>query len=173
MKYMSAKIAGVVAVSSLVLAAPVAARPGNITPTDTPGPGPDTAGPAIARLTSVSYDLTDMTNYPTGKLTGTPVDGGAPLTIRPTLFAKNAYFKSAGFGDTPPDSVRRWDEAIEELSAPDNSTSPAPPFAAIGNTQILVKLATQLPPRTIVVSYVPDTYDPTNFSLVTMQPVAE
>jgi hypothetical protein len=172
MRCVLAKIVGAVVVSALTLAAPVAARPGNMTPTNT-GPDDGSAVPTIARLNSVTYDLTDMTNHPTGKLTGTPVAGGAPATIRPALFGKDVYLMSAGFGDAPPDSVRQWDEAIQKLTAADNSTSPAPPFAAIGNTQELMKLATQLPAKTIVVSYVPDTYDPMNFSLLTMQPVAE
>ncbi|MDT5091619.1 MAG: hypothetical protein QOH60_982 [Mycobacterium sp.] len=156
-----AKIAGAVVVSALILAAPVAAEPGD-----------DTAGPTTSRLAAVVYDLNDQTGYPTGRLTGLPDGGGAPVTIRPALFSKDAYLMSAGFGDAPPDSVRRWDQAVEFLSQPNDSPTPPPPFAAIGNTQELMKVASKLPANTIVVSYVPDTTNPGKFSLVTLQPVA-
>jgi hypothetical protein len=157
-------IAGAIATSALIFAAPVAA---------TPGSGDDSPAPTTARLASVSYDNSQVTDYPTGRLTGTPVSGGAQVTIRPALFGPEAYLKSTGFGDTPPGSVRQWDEAVDRLTAQDTFPSPLPPFAVIGNTRDLMQLASQLPPKTIVVSYVPDTYYPGYFSLTTMQPVAE
>src|SRR6185312_17274597 len=76
-------------------------------------PGPGVCTPArddnacSARLTSVTANTID------GTITGTPVDGGAPLTLSGQA---DAYLKSAGFGDTPPDAVQRWDAAIDGVN---------------------------------------------------------
>src|SRR6185312_225409 len=136
-------------------------------------PAPDFCTPVgsddacSARLTSVTANTID------GTITGTPVDGGAPLTLSGQA---DAYLKSAGFGDTPPDAVQRWDSAIDGV----NNTT-IDPFDPnwYGNAKArtflprtLDDLATRFPPGTLVVRFVSDDTHPGWFRLVSIQPIA-
>ena len=135
-------------------------------------PAPDICKPATgdnnvctARLISVTADMTD------GTITGTPVDGGAPVTLSGQ---SDAYLKSTGFGDTPPDSVQRWDATIDGVT----NTDPSDPNW-YGNAKsraflprTLNDLASRFPPDTLVVQFVPDDTHSGWFRLVSIQPIA-
>ena len=137
-------------------------------------PGSDTCKPAtsgddnvcIARLTSVTANTTD------GTITGAPVGGGAAVTL---WGQSDAYLKSAGFGDTPPDPVQRWDAAIGRV----NNADPSDPdwYGAAKSRAFLPRsldeLASRFPPDIIVARFVPDDTHPGWFRLVSIQPVAQ
>ena len=118
-----------------------------------------------ARLTSVTADVVD------GTITGTPVDGGAAVTLAGPA---DAYLKSAGFGDTPLDSVQRWDAEIDNVSNLD--TSPADPNwygnakAKVFLPRTLNELATKFPSGSLLVRFTPDDSRPDAFRLVSIQP---
>ncbi|SER49953.1 hypothetical protein [Mycolicibacterium nivoides] len=118
-----------------------------------------------ARLTSVTADVVD------GTITGTPDGGGAAVTLAGPA---DAYLKSAGFGDAPPEAVQRWDAEIDNVSNLD--TSPADPNwygnakAKVFLPRTLNELATKFPPGSLVVRFTPDDARPDAFRLVSIQP---
>ncbi|MFN6545735.1 hypothetical protein [Mycolicibacterium nivoides] len=118
-----------------------------------------------ARLTSVTADVVD------GTITGTPDGGGAAVTLAGPA---DAYLKSAGFGDAPPEAVQRWDAEIDNVSNLD--TSPADPNwygnakAKVFLPRTLNELATKFPPGSLVVRFTPDDSRPDAFRLVSIQP---
>ena len=118
-----------------------------------------------ARLTSVTADVVD------GTITGTPDGGGAAVTLAGPA---DVYLKSAGFGDTPPDPVQRWDAEIDNVSNLD--TSPANPNwygnakAKVFLPRTLNDLATKFPPGSLLVRFTPDDSRPDAFRLVSIQP---
>lgn len=118
-----------------------------------------------ARLTSVTADVVD------GTITGTPDGGGAAVTLAGPA---DAYLKSAGFGDAPPEAVQRWDAEIDNVSNLD--TSPADPNwygnakAKVFLPRTLNDLATKFPPGSLVVRFTPDDARPDAFRLVSIQP---
>ncbi|MDF3337440.1 hypothetical protein P3H80_08410 [Mycolicibacterium septicum] len=118
-----------------------------------------------ARLTSVTADVVD------GTITGTPDGGGAAVTLAGPA---DAYLKSAGFGDTPPDPVQRWDAEIDNVSNLD--TSPANPNwygnakAKVFLPRTLNELATKFPSGSLLVRFTPDDSRPDAFRLVSIQP---
>lgn len=65
--------------------------------------------PGTARLAAVTADATQ------GTITGSPVGGGAPITLSGPL---EAYQKSEGFGDNPPQAVKQWDETLDQVNVP-------------------------------------------------------
>ena len=92
------------------------------------------------RLASVTADAID------GTITGSPVGGGAAITLTGPL---QAYQQSAGFGDVPPAPIQRWDSEIEGVGS--LSTDPNDPNW-YGNAKSLTflprtlnDLATQFP----------------------------
>jgi hypothetical protein len=107
-----------------------------------------------------------------GTITGTPVGGGAPVTLWGQL---DAYLKSQGFGDAPPDPVQRWDSAIDGVV----NTDPSGPdwYGAANSRAFLPRtlndLASRFPPDTIVVRFVPDDTHSGLFRLVSIQPVGQ
>lgn len=119
------------------------------------------------RLTSVTADVID------GTITGTPVGGGAAITLAGQA---DAYLKSAGFGDTPPDPIQEWDSAIERVSGLD--TSPSDPNwygnakARVFLPRTLNDLATEFPSGSLVVGFVADDTRPDALRLVSIQPTA-
>src|ERR1700754_685655 len=118
-----------------------------------------------ARLTSVTADVVD------GTITGTPVGGGTGITL---AGQGDAYLKSAGFGDAPPDPVQGWDAAIDRVSNLDPSDpnwyGNAKARAFLPRT--LNDLASQFPPDILVVRFVPDDTQSEMFRLVSIQPTA-
>ncbi len=118
-----------------------------------------------ARLTSVTADVVD------GTITGTPDGGGAAVTLAGPA---DAYLKSAGFGDAPPEAVQRWDAEIDNVTNLD--TSPADPNwygnakAKVFLPRTLNDLATKFPPGSLVVRFTPDDSRPDAFRLVSIQP---
>jgi hypothetical protein len=134
-------------------------------------PGPDTCQPAsagdacTATLTSVTANSTD------GTITGTPVGGGAPVTLAGRA---EAYLKSVGFGDPPPDPVQQWDATIDRVTNVDPNSPDwygnAKARAFMPRT--LNDLATRFPPDVIVVRFVPDDSHPGLFTLISIQPTA-
>jgi hypothetical protein len=125
--------------------------------------------PATVRLTSVTAEATD------GTITGTPVGGGAPVTLSGPL---SAYLKSQGFGDAPPTAVQRWDELIDSANAPFASDDPnwyGHAKAMAFMTRTLNDQAVHLPANTIVVNYSAgdDAAHPGWCSLSSIQPVAQ
>ncbi|MEV0670903.1 hypothetical protein [Mycobacterium sp. NPDC050441] len=120
-----------------------------------------------ARLKSVTADVID------GTITGMPVRGGAAITLAGQA---DAYLKSAGFGDTPPDPVQQWDTAIEQIGNLD--TSPSDPNwygnakARVFLPRTLNDLATKFPPDSLVVRFVADDTRQDSVRLVSIQPTA-
>jgi hypothetical protein len=136
-------------------------------------PGSDTCKPATntgdnvctARLTSVTANSTD------GTITGTPVGGGAPITL---WGQSDAYLRSEGFGNAPPDPVQSWDAAIDRVNSADPSD---PDWYGQGKSRAFLprsldELATRFPPDVIVVRFVPDDTHSGWFRLVSIQPLA-
>ncbi len=154
------------ALSALV--APVAS---SIAPAQA-APLPDFCVPAsvvdnvcTVRLTSVTADVIN------GTMTGTPVSGGAAITV---AGQGDAYQKSAGFGSAPPEIVQRWDETIESVN--NLSVDPSDPNW-YGNAKArtflprtLNDLATQFPPDSLMVRFTPDDAQAGPFRLVSIQP---
>ena len=119
------------------------------------------------RLTSTTADVID------GTITGTPVGGGTAITLAGPA---DAYLKSAGFGDAPPDPVQEWDASIDRVSDLDNSPSDPNWYgnakARVFLPRTLNELATKFPPDSIVVRFVADDSRPDAFRLVSIQPTA-
>ncbi|MCG7606408.1 MULTISPECIES: hypothetical protein [Mycobacterium] len=120
-----------------------------------------------ARLTSVTADVID------GTITGTPVGGGAAVTLAGQA---DAYLKSTGFGAEPPNPVQQWDTEIDTVG--DLDTSPANPNwygnakARVFLPRTLNDLATKFPPDSLVVRFVTDGSRPDAFRIVSIQPTA-
>lgn len=120
------------------------------------------------RLTSVTADVVN------GTITGTPVGGGAPITLSAQA---SAYLKSTGFGATPPQPIVDWDNQIEQTSA--LSTDPSDPNW-YGNAKAITflpralnNLAVEFPPDTLLVRFGPDDTASGAFPLVSIQPTAQ
>ena len=121
-----------------------------------------------ARLTSVTDDAVN------GTITGTPVDGGAAITL---AGQGDAYLKSTGFGDAPPDPVQRWDATIDSVN--NTNLDPSDPNW-YGNAKAraflprtLNDLASQFPPDILIVRFAPDDAQSGSFRLVSIQPAAQ
>lgn len=121
-----------------------------------------------ARLTSVTANVTD------GTITGTPVGGGAAITVAGQA---DAYHQSAGFGATPPAPVREWDATIERVGnlnvdqSDPNWYGNAKAKAFLPRT--LNDLASQFPPNVLVVRFTSDDAQPGSFRLVSVQPTPQ
>lgn len=120
-----------------------------------------------ARLKSVTADVID------GTITGTPVGGGPAITLAGQA---DAYLKSTGFGDTPPDPVQDWDTQIDKVGNLD--TSPSNPNwygnakARVFLPRTLNDLATKFPPDSLIVRFVSDDARSDALRLVSIQPTA-
>lgn len=125
-------------------------------------------GVCTSRLVSVAADVVN------GTITGTPVGGGAAITLSGQA---DAYVKSEGFGATPPEAIEKWDTLIEQTAG--LSTDPSDPNwygnakARVFLPRTLNDLATQFPPDSLVVRFTSDETQPDVFRLVSIQPVAE
>ncbi len=125
-------------------------------------------GVCATRLASVTDDVVD------GTITGTPVGGGPAITL---AGQDDAYLKSTGFGDTPPDAVHRWDSEIESVEG--LAVDPSDPNW-YGNAKSKVFLprtlngfAGELPPGSLLVHFtIPDDSRPGAYRLVSIQPTA-
>ncbi|WP_264001091.1 hypothetical protein, partial [Mycolicibacterium gadium] len=118
-----------------------------------------------ARLTSVTADAVN------GTITGAPVGGGAAITL---AGQGDAYLKSAGFGDSAPESVQRWDSTIDNVSRLSVDQFD-PSWYANAKTRVFMPrtlndLATQFPPDVLVVRFTTDDASPGVFRLVSIQP---
>jgi hypothetical protein len=138
-------------------------------------PLPDFCGSAnvvddvcTARLASATADVVN------GTITGTPVGGGTAITL---AGQGDAYEKSAGFAEDRPDAVKRWDEAIDQVSG--LSTEPSDPNwygnakAQVFLPRTLNGLVAEFPPDTLLVRFTPEDAQPNVFRLVTIQPTAQ
>lgn len=122
-----------------------------------------------ARLTSVTDDVVN------GTITGTPVGGGAAITL---AGQDDAYLKSEGFPDAPPEAVQRWDTAIESVE--NLSVDPSEPNW-YGNAKAKVFLprtlngfADELPPGSLLVRFTaPDDTRPDVYRIVSIQPTPQ
>ncbi|MFY9918460.1 MAG: hypothetical protein WAL26_08690 [Mycobacterium sp.] len=116
-----------------------------------------------ARLTSVTANVVD------GTITGTPVGGGTAVTL---AGQEDAYLKSAGYGDAPPEPVQQWDATIDGLSNVDPSDpnwyGNAKARAFLPRT--LNDLASHFPADVLVVRFTPDVAQSNSFRLVSIQP---
>lgn len=117
------------------------------------------------RLASVTADVVN------GTITGTPVGGGAAITL---AGQGDAYQRSAGFGDARPAPVKEWDETIDRVS--NLGVEPSDPNW-YGNAKskaflprTLNDLASQFPPNALLVRFTPDDAQPGWFRLVSIQP---
>jgi len=120
------------------------------------------------RLASVTADVIN------GTITGSPVGGGAPITVAGQA---DAYQKSTGFSDARPDAVQRWDDTIDSVGS--LSVDPSDPNW-YGNAKArtflprtLNDLATQFPPDVLLVRFTPDDTQQGSFRIVSIQPTAE
>ncbi|OBG84716.1 hypothetical protein A5699_26285 [Mycobacterium sp. E802] len=152
----------------LPVAAALSSAPARSTPLPTFCAQPEVVdNVCTARLTSVTADVVD------GTITGSPVGGGAPITLTGQA---DAYLKSQGFGGTPPEPVQQWDESIETVSGLD--TSPSDPNwygnakARVFLPRTLNDLATKFPPDVLLVRFTFDAARPDAFRLVSIQPTA-
>jgi hypothetical protein len=120
----------------------------------------------FARLTSVTADVIN------GTITGTPVGGAAAITL---AGQEDAYLKSAGFGDAPPEPVRQWDAVIDGVKDIDPSDpnwyGNAKARAFLPRT--LNDLASQFPPDVLVVRFAPGDAQSGSFRLVSIQPTLQ
>jgi hypothetical protein len=120
------------------------------------------------RLTSVTADVVN------GTITGTPVGGGAPITLSGPA---SAYLKSSGFGATPPQPVVDWDTQIEHTSGLSTDASDPNWYANAKTITFLSRslngLAVEFPPNTLLVSFGPDDTGSGAFPLVSIQPTAQ
>jgi hypothetical protein len=102
-------------------------------------------------------------------ITGTLGGGDAPITLSGQ---SEAYLKSTGFANTTPDLVQQWDVAIDRV----NNLDPSDPnWYANGKSRAFLpvqlnQLASQFPPETIEVRFVPDESHPGQFRLLSIQP---
>lgn len=119
------------------------------------------------RLASVTADT------PNGTITGSPVAGGAPITL---AGSEEAYLKSAGFEASPPDAIQQWDTTIDEVTG--SNLDPSDPNW-YGNAKsraflprTLNSLATEFPPDVLEIRFTPDDSWPGVFKLVSIQPTA-
>ena len=149
------------AISAVVFAAILGVAPAH-------GAPDNCADVCTARLISVGANTID------GTITGTPVGGGAAITL---AGQGDAYLKSAGFGDAPPDAVQQWDATIDRVK--NLSLDPSDPNS-YGNgkaraflPRTLNDLATQFPPDILVVRFAPDDAQSGSFRLVSIQPTAQ
>jgi hypothetical protein len=152
--------------TALAAGAVLTAAPAHATPL--PGfCGPDVVAEGVCstRLTSVTTDVVN------GTITGTPVDGTEAITL---AGQGDAYLKSVGFGDTPPEPVRNWDATIEQVSGLD--VSPADPNwygnakARVFLPRTLNDLATHFPPDSLFVRFTADEAHTGALQLVSIQP---
>jgi hypothetical protein len=119
-----------------------------------------------ARLTAVTADNVN------GTITGAPVGGGAALTLAGSI---DAYLKSDGFGDAPPDPIQQWDATIDRVSGLDMN---GPDWYGNAKSRVFLprtldELATHFPASTIVVRFAPDPTNSGTFPLVSIQPIAQ
>lgn len=154
------------AISVLAFPTMLTIAPAHGDPTTCPAPASVVADVCTARLTSVTADTVN------GTITGILVGGSAPLTF---AGQGDAYLKSQGFGDAPPDPVQQWDAAIDRVSNADPS---GPDWYGTGKSRAFLPrslddLATRFPPNTIVVRFVPGDANAGSFRLVSIQPVAQ
>jgi hypothetical protein len=154
-----------------VLASPAAfsIAPAHATPPDSCQAAAGADDVCTAKLTSVTADTIN------GTITGTPVGGSAPITLWGQL---EAYLKSAGFADPPPGPVQQWDAAIDNVNNARPSDPSDPGWYGEAKSRAFLprtldELASQLPPGTMVVRFVPDDTRPGLFRLVSIQPVAQ
>ena len=161
MKLISRSALFLLAVPAVLTAAPAQAAP--LPDVCTPPSVVDDV--CTTRLITVTADAVN------GTITGTAVGGSEPITLTGPA---DAYLKSAGFGDAPPDSVRLWDTTIENTSGLD--VGPSDPNwygnakARVFLTRTLNGLATDFPPDVLAVRFTPDDAAPGVFRLVSIQP---
>jgi hypothetical protein len=107
-----------------------------------------------------------------GTITGTPVGGGAAVTLAGQA---DAYLKSEGFGATPPDPIQQWDATIDRVSGLDTT---GPDWYGNAKSRVFLPrtlngLATQFPPNALVVRFGPDDAGSGAFPLVSIQPATQ
>ncbi|WP_445168997.1 hypothetical protein ACTXG7_06565 [Mycolicibacterium sp. Dal123E01] len=119
-----------------------------------------------ARLKSVTADVID------GTITGTPINGGAAITL---AGQGDAYLKSAGFSVVP-DSVQRWDETLDRVNTLNVDPSDPNWYGNAKSQAFLPRtlndLASLFPPGVLTVRFTPDDAMPGVFRLVSIQPTA-
>ena len=137
-------------------------------------PLPDVCVPAVVVFVVCTTRLLSVTAVVVnGTITGTPIGGGAAITLAGQA---DAYLKSEGFGTTPPEAIKNWDTSIEQTAS--LSTDPSDPNwygnakAKVFLSRTLNGLATQFPPESLVVRFTSDEPQPNVFGLVLIQPVA-
>jgi hypothetical protein len=155
------------AVAALALCAMLDIAPARATPPPNFCAPPATLVDEVctARLTSVTADDVN------GTITGTPIGGGAPITLAGQA---DAYLKAGGFGATPPDPIQQWDAEIDRVNNADPS---GPDWYGNAKSRVFLprsldELAAQFPSNTIVVRFAPDDANPGSFRLVSIQPLA-
>lgn len=156
--------AAVLAVSAVVNIAPAHASP---TLPDFCVPPRLVDNICTARLTTVTDDVVD------GTITGTPVGGGAAVTL---TGQEDAYLKSTGFEAAPPDAIREWDAAIDKVEGL-NTSPPDPNWYGNAKARVFLPrtlngLATKFPPDILVVRFTTDESRPDALRLVSIQPTA-
>jgi hypothetical protein len=154
------------AMSLLALPTLLTIAPAHGAPPACPAPASVADNVCTARLTSVTADTVN------GTITGTPVGGGAPLTLSGTA---DAYLKSQGFGAAPPDPVQQWDAAIDRVN---NADMNGPDWYGNAKSRVFLprsldELASQFPPNTIVVRFALGDTNSGSLPLVSIQPIAQ
>ena len=162
-----ARIAIGAAISVMAFPAVLNIAPAHATPLpDFCEPPSVTDNVCTVRLASATADVVN------GTITGTPVGGGSAITL---AGQGDAYLKSAGFGDAPPDPIQSWDAAIDRVGDLD----PSDPNwygnakARVFLPRTLNDLAGQFPPDILLVRFAPDDAQSGSFRLVSIQPTAQ
>lgn len=124
-------------------------------------------GVCSARLESVTADVVN------GTITGSPVGGGEAVTLAGQA---DAYLPSVGTAPRP-EAVTNWDTTIDQVGHLD--VDPSDPNwygnakARVFMPRTLNDLATQFPPGTLVVRFVPGDAASATFELVSIQPTLQ
>lgn len=124
-------------------------------------------GVCTARLESVTADAVN------GTITGSPVGGGAEITL---AGQGDAYLPSVGSAPRP-EAVTNWDTTIDQVGNLD--VDPSDPNwygnakARVFMPRTLNDLATQFPPDILVVRFVPGDAASGTFELVSIQPTLQ
>lgn len=135
-------------------------------PAAAPAAAQQNCEPATTRLHQVSAEAVDGTIY------ATPDGGGQQLRLRADLAA---YHPSSGFGAAPPDAVAEWDQTLDQVAEPVDSSDPnwyGKAKARVFAPRTLNAIAERLPDGALQVSYQPGERPVDWCAITSIEPVA-
>ncbi|MCV7192856.1 hypothetical protein [Mycolicibacterium brumae] len=135
-------------------------------PAAAPASAEQNCEPATTRLTQVSAEAVDGTIY------ATPLGGGEQLRLRADL---EAYHHSSGFGAPAPEAVTEWDQTLDQVAEPVDSSDPnwyGKAKARVFAPRTLNTIAERLPDGALQVSYEPGERPADWCAITSIEPVA-